>query len=95
MLVQVEADLNSSNKGEGRIDTSILEDYQRLHRPYRVKLLSVIEAVEASCVQERAALRRRADGWVLCPLRAMRSKQNFGCVPLPIPGKACNGRSRD
>lgn len=52
LLVQVEANVDSSNKREGRIDSSVVEDYQRLHRPYKLKLLSIIEAVEAAAFKK-------------------------------------------
>lgn len=68
LLVQVEADLDSSNKGEGRIDSSILEDYVKLHRPYKLKLLSIIEAVEAEAFKKgvRFATGLTGGSCVLC-----------------------------
>jgi predicted metal-binding protein len=68
MLVQVEADLDSSDKGEGRIDSSILEDYRRLHRPYKLKLLSIVEAVEAAAFKTglRFATGLTGGGCALC-----------------------------
>lgn len=40
LLVQVEAkDINSTDKGKGRINQSILKENRQLHRPFRLKLL--------------------------------------------------------
>ena len=48
LLVQVEAkDVNSMDKGKGRINHAILKKNRELHRPFRLKLLQVVEAVEA------------------------------------------------
>jgi predicted metal-binding protein len=52
LLVQVEAPIDSSKKGEGRIDISVLEDYQMLHKPYKLKLLSIIEAIEGAAFKK-------------------------------------------
>lgn len=48
LLVQVEADVDSSSKGEGGIGRGVLDEYRKLHRPYKLKLLTVIEKVEAA-----------------------------------------------
>jgi len=53
ILIQVETDLDSSDKKEeGGINKSTLEDYQRLHKPYKLKLLSIIEAVERAAFKK-------------------------------------------
>jgi predicted metal-binding protein len=49
LLVQVEAeDVDSTDKSSGRISGSILKDNLRRHYPYQLKLLNVIERVEAA-----------------------------------------------
>ncbi len=53
LLVQVEAkDINSMDKGKGRIDHSILKENKELHRPFRLKLLQIVEAVEAAAFKK-------------------------------------------
>ena len=53
LLVQVEAkDMNSLDKGKGRIDKTILKDNRELHRPFRLKLLQAVEAVEAAAFKK-------------------------------------------
>lgn len=68
LLVQVEADVDSSNKAKGRIDSSVIENAQRLHRPFRLKLLSVVEAVEAAAFKKgmRFATGLTGGSCVLC-----------------------------
>jgi predicted metal-binding protein len=68
LLVQVEADLDSSDKAEGRIDSSVIENAQGLHRPFRLKLLSVVEAVEAAAFKKgmRFATGLTGGSCVLC-----------------------------
>lgn len=49
LLVQVEADkVDSADKSSGRIDGEVLKENLRLHRPYQLKLLHIIERVEAA-----------------------------------------------
>jgi predicted metal-binding protein len=53
LLVQVEAkDINSMDKGTGRINYTVLKDNRELHRPFRLKLLKVVEAVEAAAFKK-------------------------------------------
>lgn len=52
MLVQVEANLDSTDKSTGAIDLRILEENDELHRPFQLNLLEVVESVE------RAAFKR-------------------------------------
>jgi predicted metal-binding protein len=53
LLVQVEAkDINSMDKGKGRIDHAILKENRELHRPFRLKLLQIVEAVEAAAFKK-------------------------------------------
>jgi predicted metal-binding protein len=49
LLVQVEAkDIDSMEKGKGRINRAILKEYRELHRPFKLKLLEIVEAVEST-----------------------------------------------
>lgn len=68
LLVQVKAHLNSSNKAVGRIGSSVIENAQGLHRPFRLKLLSVVEAVEADAFKKgmRFATGLTGGSCVLC-----------------------------
>jgi predicted metal-binding protein len=53
LLVQVEAtEINSTDKSTGRIDSSVLKKNKELHRPYRLKLLEVVESVEAAAFKK-------------------------------------------
>jgi len=53
LLVQVEAkNINSMDKGKCRIDHTILRENKDLHRPFRLKLLQVVEAVEAAAFKK-------------------------------------------
>lgn len=53
LLVQVEAtDIDSTDKSTGRIDSSVLKNNKELHRPYRLKLLEVVESVEAAAFKK-------------------------------------------
>jgi predicted metal-binding protein len=49
LLVQVEAaDVDSTDKSPGRIDGSILQENLKRHHPYQLKLLHIIEILEAA-----------------------------------------------
>ena len=53
LLVQVEAkDINSTDKSKGRIDHTLLKNNRELHRPFRLKLLHIVEAVEAAAFKK-------------------------------------------
>jgi predicted metal-binding protein len=53
LLVQVEAkDIDSTDKGKGRIDQVILKENKELHRPFKLKLLEVVEAVESAAFKK-------------------------------------------
>jgi predicted metal-binding protein len=53
LLVQVEAkDINSTDKSKGRIDPALREKNRELHRPFRLKLLQIVEAVEAAAFKK-------------------------------------------
>ena len=53
LLIQVEAkEINSMDKGKGRIDHTILKENRELHRPFRLKLLQIVEAVETAAFKK-------------------------------------------
>ena len=53
LLIQVEAgNMDSTDKGAGRITEAILEENHRRHRPYKLKLLEIIETVEAAAFKK-------------------------------------------
>ena len=53
LLVQVEAkDIHSMDKSKGRINQAVLKKNRGLHRPFRLKLLQVVEAVEAAAFKK-------------------------------------------
>ena len=53
LLVQVEAaDIDSTDKGAGRIDHTVLDEKTKLHRPFKLKLLEVVETVEAAAFKK-------------------------------------------
>src|SRR4030043_1294973 len=48
LLVQVEAkNIDSTDKGKGIIDQAILKENTKLHYPFKLKLLEIVEAVES------------------------------------------------
>jgi predicted metal-binding protein len=53
LLVQVEAkEIDSTEKGKARIDRTLLEKQKGLHRPFKLKLLEIVEAVEAAAFKK-------------------------------------------
>lgn len=53
LLVQVEAkDISSTDKSRGRIAPSLRKTNRELHRPFRLKLLQIVEAVEAAAFKK-------------------------------------------
>ena len=53
LLVQVEAeDIDSTDKDTGRIDRKVLKKNRDQHRPFKLKLLEIVEAVEASAFKK-------------------------------------------
>ena len=53
LLVQVEAeDIDSIDKASGRIDKDVMRDITELHRPFKLKLLEVVESVEAAAFKQ-------------------------------------------
>jgi predicted metal-binding protein len=53
LLVQVEAkDIDSTDKGTGRIDQTVLREIRDVHRDYKLKLLNVVETVEAAAFKK-------------------------------------------
>lgn len=53
LLVQVEAkNIDSRDRGKGRIDRAILKENAKLHHPFRRKLLEIVEAVESAAFKK-------------------------------------------
>ncbi len=53
LLVQVEAkNIDSTDKGKGRINQTILKENKKLHRPFKLKLLEIVEAVESAAFKK-------------------------------------------
>jgi predicted metal-binding protein len=53
LLVQVEAkDIDSTDKGKGRIDQAILRRNRKSHHPFKLKLLEIVEAVESAAFKK-------------------------------------------
>ena len=53
LIVQVEAkDIDSTDKGKGRINQTILKQYRDLHRPFKLKLLRIVETVESAAFKQ-------------------------------------------
>jgi predicted metal-binding protein len=53
LLVQVEAKgIDSTDKGTGRINPTILKKYKDLHRPFKLKLLRIVETVESAAFKQ-------------------------------------------
>ena len=53
LLVQVEAKgIDSTDKGKGRINHNILKKYRDLHRPFKLKLLRIVETVESAAFKQ-------------------------------------------
>ena len=81
LLVQVEAkNIDSTDKGKGRINQAILKENKKLHRPFKLKLLEVVEAVEAAAFKKGM---RFATGFVggscaLCK-RCVEDKNSEAC----------------
>ena len=53
LLVKVEANgIDSTDKGKGRINPTILKKYKDLHRPFKLKLLRIVETVESAAFKQ-------------------------------------------
>jgi predicted metal-binding protein len=81
LLVQVEAqNIHSLDKGKGRIDPTILKDNREKHRPFRLRLLRVVEAVEAAAFKKRMCFAAGFVGGscVLCD-RCVEDKTSEAC----------------
>jgi predicted metal-binding protein len=81
LLVQVEAkDIDSTDKGRGRINQNILMKYRDLHRPFKLKLLEIVEAVESAAFKKgmRFAAGLVGGSCVLCE-RCVDDKSSHAC----------------
>ena len=53
LLVQVEAKgVDSTDKGKGRINQTLLKMYRNLHRPFKLKLFEIVDAVESAAFKK-------------------------------------------
>ncbi len=53
LLAQVEAKgIDSTDKGKNRINRAVLREYRDLHRPFKLKLLEVVETVESAAFKK-------------------------------------------
>ena len=81
LLVQVEAkDIDSTDKGKGRINQTILKENRKLHRPFKLKLLEIVEAVESAAFKKgmRFATGLVGGSCVLCK-RCVNDKFSEAC----------------
>ena len=81
LLVQVEADnIDSTDKGKGRINRAILKENKKLHRPFKLKLLEIVEAVESAAFKKgmRFAAGLVGGSCVLCE-RCVDDKSSQAC----------------
>jgi len=81
LLVQVEADnIDSTDKGKGRINRAILKENKKLHRPFKLKLLEIVEAVESAAFKKgmRFAAGLVGGSCVLCE-RCVDDKSSEAC----------------
>ncbi|OGP89995.1 MAG: hypothetical protein A2157_10915 [Deltaproteobacteria bacterium RBG_16_47_11] len=81
LLVQVEAKgIDSTDKGKGRINQTILKENRKLHRPFKLKLLEVIEAVESAAFKKgmRFAAGLVGGSCVLCE-KCVKDKSSKAC----------------
>ena len=53
LLVQVEAkNIDSMDRGKGRISRTLLKEKTKLHHPFKLKLLEIVEAVESAAFKK-------------------------------------------
>ncbi len=81
LLVQVEAkNIDSTDKGKGRIDQAILKENTKLHYPFKLKLLEIVEAVESAAFKKgmRFAAGLVGGSCVLCE-RCVNDKFSRAC----------------
>jgi predicted metal-binding protein len=81
LLVQVEAkNIDSTDKGKGIIDQAILKENTKLHHPFKLKLLDIVEAVESAAFKKgmRFAAGLVGGSCVLCEL-CVEDKSSEAC----------------
>ena len=81
LLVQVEAeDIDSMDKGKGRINRTTLKENEKLHRPFKLRLLEIVEAIESAAFKEgmRFAAGFVGGSCVLCE-RCVNDKLSQAC----------------
>ena len=81
LLIQVEAkNIDSTDKGKGRINKTISKKNKRSHRPFKLKLLEIVEAVESAAFKKgmRFAAGFVGGSCVLCE-RCVKDKSSKAC----------------
>ena len=81
LLVQVEAkNIDSTKKSKGRINQTILKENKKLHRPFKLKLLEIVEAVESAAFKQgmRFAAGLVGGSCVLCE-ECVKDKSSKAC----------------
>jgi predicted metal-binding protein len=81
LLIQVEAkNIDSTNKGKGRINQTILKENKKLHRPFKLKLLEIVEVVESAAFKQgmRFAAGLVGGSCVLCE-ECIKDKSSKAC----------------
>ena len=81
LLVQVEAkNIDSMDKEKGRISRAILKENTKLHHPFKLKLLEIVEAVESAAFKKgmRFAAGLVGGSCVLCE-RCVEGKSSEAC----------------
>jgi predicted metal-binding protein len=81
LLIQVEAkNIDSTDKGKGRINKTISKKNKRSHRPFKLKLLEIVEAVESAAFKKgmRFAAGLVGGSCVLCE-RCVKDKSSKAC----------------
>lgn len=81
LLVQVEANhIDSMDRGKGRISRAILKENTKLHLPFKLKLLEIVEAVESAAFKKgmRFAAGLVGGSCVLCE-RCVNDKSSEAC----------------
>jgi predicted metal-binding protein len=81
ILVQVEArNIDSTDKGKGRISRAILKESNKVHQPYKLKLLEIVEAVESAAFKKgmRFAAGLVGGSCILCE-RCVGNKSSDAC----------------
>ena len=81
LLVQVEAkNIDSTDKGKGKVSRAILKENNKLHHPFKLKLLEIVETIESAAFKKgmRFAAGLVGGSCVLCE-RCVEDKSSEAC----------------